>query len=89
MHNYKPMIPTSNPGTVVSIDQLVSPTPGFVPIHRGKSTNKRYIGSTIFVDHFSDLTYCHLMTETNAARTVLAELAFEKFTDSHGVKIRH
>jgi len=41
---------------VVSIDRLVSPTLGFVPIHRGNQTNKRYVETTIFVDHFSNYT---------------------------------
>ena len=51
------------PGQVVSVEQLVSPTPGFVPTHRGTPTTKRYIVATVFVDHFSNLTYAHLMTE--------------------------
>jgi hypothetical protein len=45
------------PDQVVSVDQLVSPTPGFVPTHRGRPTTQRYIGATVFVDHFSDYTY--------------------------------
>ena len=44
------------PGQVISIDQLISPTPGFVPTHRGRPTTARYIGATVFVDHYSDFT---------------------------------
>jgi hypothetical protein len=51
------------PGQVVSMDQLVSPTPDFVPIHWGLPTNARYEGATVFVDHFSDFTYVHLMAD--------------------------
>ena len=40
------------PGQVVSMDQLISPTPGFVPVHRGTPTKQRYVGATVFVDHF-------------------------------------
>ena len=66
------------PGQVVSVDRLVIPTPGFVPTHRGTPTIKRYIGATVFVDHFSNFTYAHLMTEMNAEATVEAKLAFER-----------
>jgi hypothetical protein len=71
------------------MDQLISPTEGFVPIHRGTPTLQRYIGATIFVDHFSDFTYVHLMTEMNAKATVEAKLAFERITSSHSVTIKH
>jgi hypothetical protein len=37
------------PGDVVSIDQLVSPTEGFIPTHRGTPTTKQYTGATVFV----------------------------------------
>ena len=78
------------PGQIISIDQLVSRTPGFVPTHRGIPTTKRYCGATIFVDHFSDFTYTHLMSGTsmNAEETVEAKLAFERIASSHGVTIQ-
>jgi hypothetical protein len=38
------------PGVVVSVDQLVSSTPGLVAcLHGGYPTKERYIGSTVFV----------------------------------------
>ena len=79
----------NRPGEVVSIDQMISTTPGFVPIHRGKPTTKRYIGATVFIDHFSDFTYTHLMTELNAASTTEAKHAFERLSKSHDVNIHH
>jgi hypothetical protein len=46
--------------------------------------------ATIFVDHFSDFTYTHLMTgQANAATTVEAKLAFERVAASHGVTVKH
>ena len=71
------------------VDQLVSPTPGFVPTHRGTPSTKWYIGATIFVDHFSNFTYAHLMTEMNAETTVEAKLAFEQVCNTHGVWVVH
>ena len=79
----------TQPGEVVSMDQLISPTAGFVPTHRGTPTTQRYIGATVFVDHYSDFTYVHLMTKLNAETTVEAKRAFERLAQSHGVTIRH
>ena len=79
----------TRPGEVVSMDQLESPTSGFVPTHRGIPTRKRYVGATIFVDHYSDFTYVHLMTKMNAETTVEAKNAFERIAKSHGVTIEH
>jgi hypothetical protein len=77
------------PGQVVSMDQLISPTPGFVPIHRGLPTNARYEGATVFVDHFSDFTYVHLMTKMDGDATVAAKLEFERVLNSYGVRVKH
>ena len=49
----------------------------------------RYSGATIFVDHFSDFTYVHLMTKMDGDATVEAKLAFERVAMAHGVNIRH
>jgi hypothetical protein len=89
IRNHKKLSTATAPGQVVSVDQLVSPTPGFVPTHRGRPTTARYIGVTVFADHFSDLTYVHLMTKMDAESTVEAKLAFERVSSSHGVTIRH
>ena len=77
------------PGEVVSINQLARPTPEFVSTHCGTPTTKRYIGVTVFVDHFSNFTYDHLMTEMNAETTVLAKLAFEWVFNVHDVQVVH
>jgi hypothetical protein len=88
--NLKKLRSATSPGSVVSVDQLVSPTPGFVPTHRGIPTTKRYTGATVFVDHFSDFTYTHLMVgQPTGETTVEAKLAFERVAASHGVPIRH
>ena len=73
----------------MSVDQLVSPTPGFVPTCCGTTTTKRYIGATVFVDHLSNFTYARLMTEMNAEATVEAKLAFERVCNAHGVQVTH
>ena len=55
----------------------------------GTPTTKRYIGATVFVDHFSNFTYAHLMKEMNAKATVEAKLAFERVCNDHGVRVTH
>ena len=72
---------------MVSVDQLISPTPGFVPTHQGRPTTKQYCGATVFVDHYSDYTYVHLMTKMNADATVKAKQAFKRISVEHNVKI--
>ena len=51
--HYKPPPPPTLPGEVVSVDQMVSPTPGLIAQMTGKLTTKRYKYATVFVDHFS------------------------------------
>ena len=87
--NFASILPATAPGQVVSVDQLISPTPGFVPCQRGIPTTKRYLGATVFVDHFSNFTYVHLMTEMDAAETVRAKESFERLTSSYDVTVRH
>jgi hypothetical protein len=86
--NSKPIKPATFPGQVVSVDQLISPTEGFVPTHHGTPMTQRYIGATIFVDHFSGFTYVHLITKLDADSTVEAKLAFEQVSASRGVLVK-
>jgi hypothetical protein len=46
-----------NPGNVVSVDQLESSIPGFIGQIASKLTRQRIIGSTVYIDHESDLSY--------------------------------
>ena len=76
-------------GDVVSVDQLESSLPGMVPQPKGSLTNRRYKGATVFVDHFSGLTYVHLMESISGDETVQAKEAFERYAADLGIKIRH
>ena len=77
------------PGQSVSIDQLQSPTPGLIAQLKGIQTNQRYTGATIFVDHFSWLSYVHFHRSLSSDDTVKAKRAFERHCDGHGVKVLH
>lgn len=77
VQNVKHLRQSLHPGGVISNNQFVSPTKGFVHVHRGSPTTKYYICATVFVNHYSDFTYTHFMTEMNAKSIVEAKLAFE------------
>ena len=47
----------------------------------------KYYAATIFVDHFTDYTYVHLMTDTKAENTLEAKNAYEALMLSHGHKV--
>jgi hypothetical protein len=58
----KPITVTA-PGEVVSVDQLESPVLGFIGQMKGILTRKRYKVATIFVDHFSNLSYVRIYNQ--------------------------
>jgi hypothetical protein len=71
------------------VDQLISLVPGLIAQMQGWLTRKRYTVATIFVDHYSRLSYIHLQQGTKQAETLEAKRAFKAFTRSHGVTIRY
>lgn len=57
---------TTVPAQVVSVDQLESTVPGFIGQAKGSLSKQRYRVATIFVDHFSQLSFIyHLSTTVN------------------------
>ena len=79
----------TRPGDCISIDQMESPVPGLIAQMKGLPRKERYWGATIFVDHYSDITFVHLQKSLNALETIEAKRAFERWSNSCGVKIRH
>jgi hypothetical protein len=75
------------PGEMVSVDQLQSPIPGLVAQLKGTPTRERYTCATIFVDHFSDLTYVYLQRSTDGDDTLEAKREFERYARSCGVNV--
>ena len=75
------------PGACVSTDQLVSPVPGIIPQIKGKLMKAFYCGATVFVDHFSDYTYVHLMRDNFGASLLEAKSAFEQLCGSFQVRV--
>ena len=74
-------------GQCVSVDQIESTEDGFVAQLKGKLTRRRYKYATIFVDHYSDLSYVHLQSTLTSDETLQAKHAFEAYARSMEVKI--
>jgi hypothetical protein len=79
----------TGPGDCVSVDQLESSTPVFVAQLKGILTKRRYTCATVFVDHYSRLGYVHMQQQLTSDETVEAKHAFEAFSRSQGVTIKH
>jgi hypothetical protein len=66
----------TRPGQVVSVDQLVSPTPGLIAQMTGFPTTKRYRYATVYVDQFSRLGFIYLQKTASMEETVERNKAF-------------
>ena len=89
-HKIDPKIkPSTIPGAVVSINQLESPVPGFMPIAKGQPTVRKYHGASVFVDHASDFTYVHMHYHLTTEEMIDAKHAFKCLAEQHGVQILH
>lgn len=74
----------ATPWECVSVDQLESPVAGFVGQNKGYLFHKWYKVATIFVDHFSLLSFVYLQESTKGEETLLAKRAFEMYAASFG-----
>ena len=76
------------PGEVVSVDQLTSPTHGFIAQMTGILTAERYKYATVYVDQASRLGYIYLQKKASAEETIKGKMAFELWARENGVKIK-
>ena len=76
------------PGMVVSVDQLVSPTPGLVAQMTGFMTKKRYRYATVYVDQATSLGFVFLQKTATVEETLQGKRAFERYAINRGVTIR-
>jgi hypothetical protein len=79
----------TQPGECVSVDQMVSSTPGLIAQMRGIPTTKRYTCATVFVDQATGYGYIHLQKSTGAEEMLVAKAAFETHMNTVAVSIRH
>ena len=84
---HKPLQVTYS-GQIVSVDQLVSPTPGLVTYITGILTTKRCKYATVFVDQYSRYSYMHLHQTTSAEDTLEVKHSLERMAASHEIVIK-
>jgi hypothetical protein len=72
----------------VSVDQLVSPTPGLIAQLSGFITKERYLYATVYVDQASGLGYVYLQKTASAKETLESKRAFERYTADRGVIVQ-
>ena len=69
------------------MDTFESSTAGFVAQLKGTLTNKSYRVATIFVDHFSDLSYTFQQESNTSAELIKAKIAFKKFAELCRIRV--
>jgi hypothetical protein len=74
-------------GKVMSVDQLVFPTPGLIAQMTGFIAKQRYRYATVYVDQALGLSYVHLQKTALADETLESKVAFERFALNRGVII--
>jgi hypothetical protein len=77
-----------NPGEVVSVDQMVSPTHGFIAQMMGILTTQRYRYATIYIDQATKYGYVYLQKTATAEETLKGKLAWELHAQTMGISIK-
>lgn len=75
-------------GQVVSVDQLVSPTPGLIAQMMGFIAKQCYSYATEYVDQASSHGYVHLQRSASAEETLEGKAAYEMYAQIRGVEVR-
>lgn len=76
------------PGEVVSVDQLKSPTPGLIAQMTGRLTTRRYEYATVYVDQASRFGFIYLQKSATADETLEGKKLFEKYAQDQGITIK-
>ena len=78
----------TKPGQCVSVDQMVSPTPGLIAQMIGFLTKKRYSYATVYVDQYSKLGYVHLQKTSSVEETLEGKKAFEAYCKEQSIQVQ-
>ena len=78
----------NKPGDGFSVYQLQSSQTVLVPQLSWKLTSAWIWAVQVLVNHFSDLTYVHLMISTSQKDILAVKSAFERWAEHFGVKIK-
>ena len=75
------------PGKVVSVDQMVSPTPGLIAQMTGFMTKQRYRYTTVYVDS-TGFGFTYHQRTASAKETLESKEAFERYAAARGITIQ-
>ena len=75
------------PGDKVSVNQLVSITPGLIAQLTDRLTTKRYKYATVYVDNHSRYGYIHIQKSSAAEETIEGKEIFETHMQSMGMMV--
>jgi hypothetical protein len=89
LHNKDESVTPTRPGQIISVDQMKSPTPGFIAQMTGILTTKCYEYATVYVDQYSSVGFLYLQKTASAEETLLGKMAFEHYCAQHRVKVQH
>ena len=81
--NVKP----TRPGELVAIDQLESPTPGFIAQMSGILTNSRFVCATIYVDVAKGYGFVWPQSSTSQEETIKGKEVFEQLAREQWIGI--
>ena len=56
---------------------------------KGWLTQVQYGSATVFIDHYSGISYVHMQKSTNGEETVLAMETYKTWCRNYGVTVRH
>ena len=57
--------------------------PGIIPQVTGDLTHARFLAETVFMDHYSDYCYTHLMKGTSAEENLKEKETYERLAATH------
>ena len=72
---------------MTSIDQMVYSQPGLIPEVTGDLTHAIFWSSTVFVDHYSNYYYAHLMRGTLAEENLRTKEFYKSLSDTHRARV--
>jgi len=73
------------PGEVVSVDEMISPTPGLLVQTTGRPAKERYNYTTVYVDTYYGYPYTHMQKTQYITETIEGKHAFEAYCKHHRV----
>jgi hypothetical protein len=82
------LVPFSQLQLQDSVSQWTNSSPQWLAL-LGRTRVTSSARGTIFVDHFSRLSYVYLQESTKGVQTLAAKQSFEAYASTHGVKIRY